>query len=155
VWSILVGVLSGIMLAWLILAAAIWLAKPDDLTLAGCAPLRLTVVSGFGSSAIGSAVIRRDCAFPRYGLSSPFGSGSIKDKIWWALGDRLPGNQPGRPPFTRPTGAYFYCAAARRLFCAIFGVSDCHGLRRSSTMVSVTFVDLAISDAGTRLGHAR
>ncbi len=33
VWSILVGVLSGIMLAWLILAAAIWLAKPDDLTL--------------------------------------------------------------------------------------------------------------------------
>jgi len=33
VWSILVGALSGIMLAWLILAAAIWLAKPDDLTL--------------------------------------------------------------------------------------------------------------------------
>ncbi len=32
-WSILVGALSGIMLAWLILAAAIWLAKPDDLTL--------------------------------------------------------------------------------------------------------------------------
>lgn len=32
-WSILIGVLSGIMLAWLILAAAIWLAKPDDLTL--------------------------------------------------------------------------------------------------------------------------
>jgi len=29
----LVGALSGIMLAWLILAAAIWLAKPDDLTL--------------------------------------------------------------------------------------------------------------------------
>ncbi len=32
-WSILIGALSGIMLAWLILAAAIWLAKPDDLTL--------------------------------------------------------------------------------------------------------------------------
>lgn len=32
-WSILVGALSGIMLAWLILAAAIWRAKPDDLTL--------------------------------------------------------------------------------------------------------------------------
>ncbi len=32
-WSILIGVLSGIMLAWLILAAAIWLAKPDDLSL--------------------------------------------------------------------------------------------------------------------------
>jgi len=31
VWSILVGVLSGITLAWLILVAAIWLAKPDDL----------------------------------------------------------------------------------------------------------------------------
>lgn len=30
-WSILIGVLSGIMLAWLILIAAIWLAKPDDL----------------------------------------------------------------------------------------------------------------------------
>ena len=30
-WSILVGVLSGIMLAWLILVGAIWLAKPDDL----------------------------------------------------------------------------------------------------------------------------
>ena len=30
-WSILVGVLSGILLAWLILIAAIWLAKPDDL----------------------------------------------------------------------------------------------------------------------------
>jgi uncharacterized membrane protein YkvA (DUF1232 family) len=33
VWSIVVGALSGIMLAWLILAAAIWRAKPDDLTL--------------------------------------------------------------------------------------------------------------------------
>lgn len=32
-WSILVGALSGIMLAWLVLAAAIWRAKPDDLTL--------------------------------------------------------------------------------------------------------------------------
>ncbi|ORW31516.1 hypothetical protein AWB91_14535 [Mycobacterium paraense] len=32
-WSILIGALSGIMLAWLILAAAILLAKPDDLTL--------------------------------------------------------------------------------------------------------------------------
>ncbi len=32
-WSILVGVLTGIMLAWLILAAAIWQAKPDDLSL--------------------------------------------------------------------------------------------------------------------------
>ncbi len=32
-WSILVGVLRGIMLAWLILAAAILLGKPDDLTL--------------------------------------------------------------------------------------------------------------------------
>ena len=30
-WSIVVGVLSGVMLAWLILVAAIWLAKPDDL----------------------------------------------------------------------------------------------------------------------------
>ncbi len=32
-WSILIGALSGIMLAWLILATAIWLAKPDDLSL--------------------------------------------------------------------------------------------------------------------------
>lgn len=32
-WSILVGSLSGVMLAWLIVAAAIWRAKPDDLTL--------------------------------------------------------------------------------------------------------------------------
>ncbi|OBG25563.1 hypothetical protein A5764_06370 [Mycobacterium sp. 852002-51057_SCH5723018] len=31
VWSIVVGALSGIVLAWLILVAAIWLAKPDDL----------------------------------------------------------------------------------------------------------------------------
>jgi uncharacterized membrane protein YkvA (DUF1232 family) len=30
VLSILVGVLSGIVMAWLILVAAIWLAKPDD-----------------------------------------------------------------------------------------------------------------------------
>jgi uncharacterized membrane protein YkvA (DUF1232 family) len=30
VWSILIGVLSGIVLAWLILLAAVWLAKPDD-----------------------------------------------------------------------------------------------------------------------------
>ncbi len=30
-WSILVGVLSGIVLAWLILVAAIWLARPDNL----------------------------------------------------------------------------------------------------------------------------
>ncbi|WP_231989696.1 YkvA family protein [Mycobacterium sp. 852002-51057_SCH5723018] len=30
-WSIVVGALSGIVLAWLILVAAIWLAKPDDL----------------------------------------------------------------------------------------------------------------------------
>ncbi len=30
-WSILIGVFSGIVLAWLILTAAIWLAKPDDL----------------------------------------------------------------------------------------------------------------------------
>ncbi len=29
--SILIGVLSGIMLAWLILIAAIWLTRPDDL----------------------------------------------------------------------------------------------------------------------------
>ena len=29
-WSILIGVLSGIVLAWLILLAAVWLAKPDD-----------------------------------------------------------------------------------------------------------------------------
>jgi uncharacterized membrane protein YkvA (DUF1232 family) len=30
VWSILIGVLSGIVLAWAILVAAIWLARPDD-----------------------------------------------------------------------------------------------------------------------------
>lgn len=30
-WSILVGVLSSIVFAWLILATAIWRAKPDDL----------------------------------------------------------------------------------------------------------------------------
>lgn len=30
-WSVLVGVFSGVVLAWLILVAAIWLAKPDDL----------------------------------------------------------------------------------------------------------------------------
>ena len=30
-WSTVVGVLSGILLAWLVLVVAIWLAKPDDL----------------------------------------------------------------------------------------------------------------------------
>jgi uncharacterized membrane protein YkvA (DUF1232 family) len=30
-WSLLFGVLSGIVLAWLIMVAAIWQAKPDDL----------------------------------------------------------------------------------------------------------------------------
>ncbi len=30
-WSIVVGAVSGILLAWLILVAAIWLAKPDDI----------------------------------------------------------------------------------------------------------------------------
>ncbi|WP_156686837.1 YkvA family protein [Mycobacterium sp. Marseille-P9652] len=30
-WSIVIGALSGILLAWLILVAAIWLAKPDDI----------------------------------------------------------------------------------------------------------------------------
>lgn len=31
VWSILIGVSSGIVLAWLILVTAIWMAKPNDL----------------------------------------------------------------------------------------------------------------------------
>jgi uncharacterized membrane protein YkvA (DUF1232 family) len=31
VWSILIGALSGVLLAWLIVVAAIWLAKPNDI----------------------------------------------------------------------------------------------------------------------------
>lgn len=36
-----------------------------------------------------------------------------------------------------------------------FGVSDCHGISRSRTMVCVTFVGAAVAEACRRRSHAR